>query len=132
MRLPDGTEIAYVIDGQDRRIGKRIGGTLVQGFLYRNALNPIAELDGQGQVVSRFIYADKPHVPAYMVRAGVAYRLISDHLGSPRVVIDTRDGTVVQRMDFDNFLLVLCDRHLGCWLPAFWDCRCCVINLRKA
>jgi YD repeat-containing protein len=29
---PDGTSIEYVIDGQNRRIGKKVGGTLVQGF----------------------------------------------------------------------------------------------------
>lgn len=30
--LPEGTEIGYVIDAQNRRIGKTVNGTLVQGF----------------------------------------------------------------------------------------------------
>ncbi|WP_179137148.1 RHS repeat domain-containing protein [Candidatus Entotheonella palauensis] len=111
--LPDTRRIEYVIDGQDRRIGKRVNSTLVQGFLYRDQLNPIVELDGSGRVLSRFVYADKPHVPAYLIRDGVRYRIISDHLGSPRVVVDTRGGTVVQRMDFDAFGRVLRDTHPG-------------------
>jgi YD repeat-containing protein len=61
--LPDTTVIDYVIDGQSRRIGKKVNGTLVQGFLYKDQLNPIAELDGSNTVVSRFIYGTKPNVP---------------------------------------------------------------------
>ena len=53
--LPDGTLIEYVIDGRNRRIGKKVNGVLVQGFLYSDQLNPVAELDGSGNVVSRFI-----------------------------------------------------------------------------
>jgi len=33
-------------------------------------LNPVAELDGTGTVVARFVYADKGNVPAYMVKGG--------------------------------------------------------------
>ncbi|WP_434150348.1 hypothetical protein ACR2R6_02305 [Methylocaldum gracile subsp. desertum] len=81
--LPDGTVIDYLIDGRNRRIGKQVNGTPVQGFLYQDGLRPITELDGQNQVVSRFVYADKAYVPAYLVRGGHAYHIISDHLGSP-------------------------------------------------
>ena len=65
---PDGTLISYVIDGNNRRVGKRIGGVLTQVFLYKDQLNPIAELDGSGGVVSRFVYGETVNVPAYMVR----------------------------------------------------------------
>ncbi|MBK8536383.1 MAG: hypothetical protein IPL59_15400, partial [Candidatus Competibacteraceae bacterium] len=61
--LSNGTPIDYLIDGQNRRIGKKVGGTLAQGFLYQDQLKPIAELDGTGAVVSRFIYAGKANVP---------------------------------------------------------------------
>ena len=64
--LPTGTEIHYIIDGRNRRIGKELNGVLVQGFLYQDQLNPVAELDANGQLVSRFIYASKPNVPDYM------------------------------------------------------------------
>ncbi len=105
--LPGSTQIAYVIDGQNRRIGKKVNGTLTQGFLYQNQLNPVAELDGTGNVVSRFVYGTKANVPDYMVKAGVTYRIVSDHLGSPRLVINTTDGSVAQRMDYDEFGNVL-------------------------
>ncbi|MCL6614425.1 MAG: hypothetical protein K6U03_07425 [Firmicutes bacterium] len=111
--LPDGTRIDYIIDGQNRRIGKKVNGVLVQGFLYQDALEPIAELDGAGNVVARFIYASRSHVPDYMVKNGVTYRIISDHLGSVRLVVDVATGQVVQRMEYDEFGNVILDTNPG-------------------
>ena len=54
--LPGDINIAYLTDGQHRRIGKTVNGELKQGFLYQDQLNPIAELDGDNNVVSRFVY----------------------------------------------------------------------------
>ena len=109
--LPDGTQIEYVIDGQNRRSGKKVNGILVQGFLYKDQLSPIAELDGAGNVVSRFIYASSSNVPDYMVRSGNTYRIVEDHLGSPRLIIDAATGDVAQRMDYDEFGNVITDTN---------------------
>jgi len=54
----------------------------VKSFLYQNQLNPVAELDGNGNIVSRFVYASKGNILDYMVKNGTTYRIISDHLGS--------------------------------------------------
>ncbi len=111
--LPDGSTIDYVLDGLHRRVGKRVGGELVQGFLYQDELRVVAELDGAGNVVSTFAYAGASLVPDFMVRGGRTYRLVSDHLGSPRLVIDIANGAVAQRMDFDAFGRVLADTNPG-------------------
>jgi RHS repeat-associated protein len=111
--LPGGVQIDYVVDGQNRRIGKKINGVLVQGFLYQNQLNPVAELDGSGNVVSRFVYGTKANVPDYMIKGGVTYRIVSDHLGSPRLVINTTDGSIAQRMEFDEFGNITADTNPG-------------------
>jgi RHS repeat-associated protein len=111
--LPDATIIDYVIDGQNRRVGKKINGVLAHGFLYKDQLNPIAELDGTGNVVSRFVYGTKPNVPDYLIKGTSIYRIISDHLGSPRLVIDIADGSIVQRMDYDTWGNVISDSNPG-------------------
>jgi len=111
--LPDGNRIDYVIDGLNRRVGKKVNGMLVQGFLYKDALNPIAELDGGGSVVSRFVYGTKFNVPDYMVKGGVTYRIISDHLGSPRLVVNVDTGDAVQEMKYDEFGNVTSDTNPG-------------------
>ena len=101
VQLPGDITIDYLIDGQNRRIGKKVNGSITQGFLYQDQLNPVAELDGNGNVISHFIYADQPNVPAYMIKGGNTYQIISDHLGSPRVVINTATGEVAQRLTYD-------------------------------
>ena len=104
VRLPNGGAVLdYLVDGQNRRIGKKVNGALVQGFLYQGQLAPIAELDGTGAVISRFVYATRPNVPEYMIKAGVTYRLFTDHLGSVRLVVNTSSGTVAQRIDYDEY-----------------------------
>jgi len=100
--LPSGTRIDYVIDGQNRRVGRKVNGVLVQAWLYQNQLNPVAELDGSGNVVSRFVYGSRG-LPEYMTKDGVTYRIVSDHLGSVRLVIDMATGVVAQRLDYDEW-----------------------------
>ena len=111
--LPDGTQIEYLIDGENRRIGKKTGGTLTQGFLYQDDLNPIAELDGSNNIVSRFVYGSMSNVPDYMIKNGTTYRIISDHLGSVRLVVNTQTGEIVQRIDYDTFGQVTQDTNPG-------------------
>lgn len=111
--LADGTDIQYIIDGQNRRVGKKVNGNLVQGLLYQGKLNPVAELNANGSIRSRFVYGDKSNVPSYMIRDGITYRIISDHLGSPRLVINTANGLVAQRLDYDEFGNITSDTNPG-------------------
>jgi YD repeat-containing protein len=111
--LPGANDISYSVDGRNRRVGRWVGGTLVQGFLYRDGLNPVAELDGSGALVSRFVYGTRPNVPDYMVKGGVTYRIISDHLGSVRLVVNASDGSIAQRIDYDEFGNVTADTNPG-------------------
>lgn len=84
-----------------------------KGFLYENSLAPAAELDGAGNIVSRFVYATRVNVPDYMAKGGVTYRIVSDHLGSPRIIVDASTGQVVQRLDYDEFGNVTLDTNPG-------------------
>jgi len=111
--LPAGMVIDYVTDVRNRRVGKKVNGVLTQGFIYGDQLNPVAELDGAGNIVSRFVYGTRANVPDYMVKGGTTYRIISDHLGSPRLVVDATTGAIVQRMDYDEFGNVLSDTNPG-------------------
>jgi RHS repeat-associated protein len=111
--LPDGREIVYAIDGQNRRVGKSIDGVAVQAFVYQDQLNPIAEYDGSGALVSVFVYAERGHVPSFLRKGGNTYRIVADHLGSVRQVIDVATGVVVQRLDYDEYGVVLTDSNPG-------------------
>ncbi len=109
--LPSGNVIEYIYDGQNRRIGKKVDGVLEKAWLYKDGFNQIAELDGSGNVVSRFVYGTRNNVPAYMIKGGNTYRIVTDILGSPRMVIDTATGVAIQSMDYDEWGNVLTDTN---------------------
>jgi RHS repeat-associated protein len=111
--LPDGRVVSYHIDGLNRRVGKSIDGVRQWGLLYANQLEPVAELDGAGNIVASFLYADRPHVPSLMLKGGHTYRILSDHLGSVRLVIDLADGSIAQRLAYDEYGNVIEDTNPG-------------------
>jgi RHS repeat-associated protein len=111
--LPSGTQISYVVDGQNRRVGKKVNGTLTQGFLYQDGLRPIAQLDGSNNVISRFVYTQLGGAPAYLIKGGNTYRVIADQVGSPRLVVDVATGAIAERLDYDEFGNVVLDTSPG-------------------
>jgi YD repeat-containing protein len=111
--LPGGDVLRYVVDGQQRRVGKRRNGVLERGWLYQDDLNVVAELDETNAVVARFVYATRAHVPDYMVKNGATYRLVTDPVGSVRLVVDAADGTIAQRLEYGPFGEVLVDTNPG-------------------
>ena len=115
--LPSGTLIEYVIDASNRRIGRKADGTLERKWLYKDGLNPIYEeawdYATSTWVPSRFVYASRGNVPDTVIKGGITYRIISDHLGSPRLVINTTDGSVVQAIEYDDWGNVLSNTNPG-------------------
>ena len=101
--LPSGKAIDYVVDGESRRVGKKVNAALTSGFLYQDALNVVAQLDGSGNLVARFVFGSKPNVPDYFVNSPGTFRVLSDHLGSPRLVVNVATGSVVEEIDYDEF-----------------------------
>jgi YD repeat-containing protein len=73
-----GTTVTYTVDGQNRRIGTAVNGVPVQGLLWQGQLRPVAELDGAGNLVSRFVYGTRINVPEYLVKNGTTYRIVTD------------------------------------------------------
>ena len=101
-----GDVIQYVIDGQSRRIGEWVNGRWVHKWLYAGQLTPVAELDSSDNVIARFS-------SGYMNKRDTIYQIITDHLGSPRLVVNVATGEVVQRMDYDEFGNVVYDSNPG-------------------
>ena len=48
-----------------------------------------------------------------LLKGGSAYRIITDHLGSVRLVIDATTGAIAQEMSYDEFGRVLSDTNPG-------------------
>jgi len=67
----------------------------------RFVIMALANRAGSGPKVSRLVYGSRPHVPDYMIKSGVKYRLVTDHLGSVRLVVNATTGETVSRIDYD-------------------------------
>ena len=110
--LPSGSKVSYVVDANKKRVGKKINGTLMEGFLYEGG-RIVAQLNGSGTILSQFIYASGGTIPDYMVTGGVSYRIFSDQLGSPRLVVNSSTGAITEQINYDAFGNVISDTNPG-------------------
>lgn len=99
--LPDGRQITYLHDSRGRRIARAVDGVRTHAWLYGESLMPLAEYDGSGALRTVFQYAGR-WTPVAFIRNDTTYHIVTDHLGSPRLVVDT-SGAVVKRVDYDAF-----------------------------
>ncbi|TMB21424.1 MAG: RHS repeat-associated core domain-containing protein, partial [Deltaproteobacteria bacterium] len=112
MALPNGTAINYIIDGQNRRVGKKVNGTLVESFLYEDDLKRVGWYDGTGALKAQFVFGNGRHTPDYMIKAGQTNRLVWDQIGNVHLVVDPA-GAVVERIDYDEFGNIISDTAPG-------------------
>jgi len=103
---PGGDVVSYEMDAGNKRAVKRVNGVVQRQWVYAGGLLPVAELDASGNLVAVFN-------GGFMVKNGTTYRLLRDHLGSVRMVVDTSTGTVVQRLSYDAWGNVLEDTNPG-------------------
>jgi YD repeat-containing protein len=102
------TEVEYVIDARSRRVGRQVDGSPGRNFLFGDQFKLLAEADDQNRIKHRFIYGSKPNIPDYMIQYDnsgqitAQYRVISDHLGSVRLVVDVSAATIAQRINYDG------------------------------
>jgi RHS repeat-associated protein len=111
--LPDKRVIEYLVDGQGRRVGKKINGKLEKTWIYQSQLQIAAETNGEGKITKRFVYGEKANVPDYVIDKTGTYRIVSDHLGSPRALVNASTGKVTARFYYDEFgnKLIDCDEN---------------------
>lgn len=109
--LPDNLVISYLHDARGRRIARAIDGVRTHVWLYGEGLMPMAEFDGSGNLLKSFIYSVGATPTAY-ITGGQTFHIVSDHLGSPRLIVDST-GSVVRRIDYDAFGYLLTDTNPG-------------------
>ena len=101
--LPDGAELTYIHDPLGRRIAMSRDGVIEHRLVYGDGLHPIAEVDADGDVVAEYVFFTRAHCPDLLVRDGVVYRYVTDHLGSVRLLVRADTGDVVFRQDYDTW-----------------------------
>jgi RHS repeat-associated protein len=107
-----GDTVTYETDPFGRRVGRKLNGGKPKGWIYSSGLRIIAEIDNNAARTD-FIYGTHPTVPELMIKAGKTYRLITDYLGSVRLVVNVDSGEVAQALDYDAWGLVTRDTNPG-------------------
>ncbi len=101
------------MDGFHRRGYRKSGATITDYYLYDENSRVVATLTASGAFKSVFLYASKSHVPEYFVTGSTKYKIVTDYLGSVRLVVRTSDNVVMQRMDYDEWGKVINDTKPG-------------------
>ena len=81
--------------------------------MYDGQLEPVAELDGSGNIVEQFVYGSRPNAPDYIIKGGVEYRVISDRVGSPVLIVNTATGAIAEQITYDAWGNITSDSNPG-------------------
>ena len=123
MELLNSTEnpIDYQINALNQRVAKHRLNEWIpddgQHWLWSTGGQLLAEFNADGDIIRRFIYATRSHVPDMMYAevngTWILYRFITDWRGSVRLVVNAWNGDVAQRIAYTPFGRVLEDSNPG-------------------
>lgn len=105
--------VEYHYDGEGRRVLNFLNGKMKSLYIYKDQIRLAGIAGPDGLVHQQFGYSTKFQVPDIIIMKGATYRIISDNLGSVRLVIRVKDGSIVQEMLHDEFGKVVKDTNPG-------------------
>lgn len=112
----NGNTKSYVYDGTNNLVQVRENGVLKKNYLYQAPYQIAAELSSTGVIEKEYYFATGTTAPDYMRVGSTQYRIIKDHLGSVRLVINAATGVAIQRIDYNTFGKVTRDTN-SCFQP---------------
>jgi len=121
--LPSSTVINYTVDANNRRTARLTGATVNNYYVWGSHNELLALLDSSGNITARFVYGTKSNIPDYMYDSGgVEYKIVSNHLGSPVLVIKSSTGTIEEEIQYDDYGNILSDTSPGYQPFGFAGC----------
>lgn len=109
--LPNGSQVSYKLDWDGRRVSRLINGTQVDRNIFENTFR--IAVSKENGVVKEYVYGTSVNSPDYVKIDNTIYRVFKDHLGSPRIIVNTVDGSIAQRMDYNEWGKVVLDSNPG-------------------
>lgn len=98
----DGRALTFKYDSARNLVQTDLDGSTTTRRIYEDQFRIAAQYTNGGNNLKEFIYFSDINSPDYMISAGIKYRFLKDHLGSPRLVVKVDDGTVAQRVDYTD------------------------------
>ena len=108
-------DIEYRYSALGNRVAKLIDGEVVERYLWQDKTTLLATYDGSGRLKQRFEYV-LGHVPSKFTQDGSSYYIITDHLGSPRLITDAQ-GQVQRAIDYDAYGNIVADSNPSLRIP---------------
>jgi YD repeat-containing protein len=113
VKMPNGDVYSYELDAKNRRIGKKKNGVRQVRYVYMDDLRIAAELNPNLTIKRRFVYGSKGNIPDYYIEGANKFRIVSDQLGSPRVIFNMGTGAVVAKYDHDEFGVIKVNTNMA-------------------
>ena len=95
--------VEYLPDANNRRFAKKLNGQVEEQYIYQDQLMIAGVIGGDGLLKKRFGYSVKAHSPDFMLTPTKQYRIVSDHLGSPRFLVNSATGEIKLRREYDVY-----------------------------
>ncbi len=118
-RLKQVQTPAHTIEYRHNALGNRVAkvkdGEVVERYLWQDKTTLLAIYDGDGNLSQRFEYT-LGHAPTSFTDNGETYYLLTDQLGSPRVITDSA-GQVVKAIEYDAYGNVISDSNPNITIP---------------
>lgn len=73
----------------------------------------LARISSGGAIEMVYIYGSSSNSPDALIRQGTYYKIVKDHLGSPRFIVDSGNGQIVQEIEYDSWGAVTVDTNPG-------------------
>jgi len=80
-----------------------VNGIVEYRLIYGGQLAPVAKVDASGTTIETYIYGLGVNSPDYILKDGTKYRVIKDHLGSIRMIVDSSTGEIVKTLRYSEF-----------------------------
>jgi RHS repeat-associated protein len=107
--------ISYRHNAFGNRVAKLVDGVITEKYLWENKTRLLAVYDGSNNLKQRYEYT-VGNTPTAYTEAGQRYYILTDQLGSPRVITDD-SGVVLREIEYDSFGNIVNDSNSEHALP---------------
>lgn len=111
--LPNGNNVNYLLDGDDRRMLKLVNGSPINYRIYDGAHSVAADYSGLQILQKEYVGGIDVNSSDYIIAGADKYRIIKDHLGSPVLVVHSVSGQIFQEIKYNEFGKILSDTNPG-------------------
>ena len=113
VRLSSGRTVDYELYSTGNRVLVSINQAKAFQNIYEFKDRIAVQFDHRTQATNEFFYSSSISSPDFMKYKNQYCRIIKDHLGSPRLVVNTKTGQIAQRMDYDVWGKVVANTNIG-------------------